>query len=385
MLTVSLFAGMSVGGTITGSRLWNNPLRGLGFGIIHGVITIAAQILFGMAVSLTYLAGVVIYTAVIATRGVLSPMRETAQPSIPVTQAGQVPRPKIWSKHDLIKIADGTLEAISQGGYVNSQGERQVLQSGNTLSENSQYYNIITRAITEAKYTELKVSVVNQDCLQAAQEQVLQGDRVAVVMFGSPIEPGGGFTEGIGAQEEELCYRSEIAGCLVNQIERFTTGKEHFYPLANRSDGLLDRLIHTPDVTVFRGTRSEDYAFLDSPFKVGMLIIAASVRPPLKGLGTDLIEYENEEDEANMRALIISQLFVAYEKGYDTVILGAFGCGAFKHPPQAVAKLYDEVIQTYFQGAFKKIIFAIVEDSSSRNPHNPIGNVRPFQEVFGSD
>eukprot|EP01114_Cavostelium_apophysatum_P017248 TRINITY_DN5078_c0_g1_i3.p2 TRINITY_DN5078_c0_g1~~TRINITY_DN5078_c0_g1_i3.p2 ORF type:complete len:216 (-),score=48.65 TRINITY_DN5078_c0_g1_i3:157-804(-) len=47
-----------------------------------------------------------------------------------------------------------------------------------------------------------------------------------------------------------------------------------------------------------------------------------------------------------------------------------------------MAKLFQEVIQSQFEGAFKNITFAIIDDDKSRRAHNPRGNYQPFKGVF---
>jgi uncharacterized protein (TIGR02452 family) len=51
-------------------------------------------------------------------------------------------------------------------------------------------------------------------------------------------------------------------------------------------------------------------------------------------------------------------LDVAVSKGDDTVILGAFGCGAFRNNPKVVAQSARNVIGDYLY-AFKNIEFAV--------------------------
>lgn len=77
-------------------------------------------------------------------------------------------------------------------------------------------------------------------------------------------------------------------------------------------------------------------------------------------------------------------LKVSYDQGYDTVILGAFGCGAFWNPPELIAKFYKKIISEHFQDAFKKIVFAILEDGMQES-HNPKGNVKLFQQCFNEE
>ena len=77
-------------------------------------------------------------------------------------------------------------------------------------------------------------------------------------------------------------------------------------------------------------------------------------------------------------SLIRAILRIAYNNGQHRLVLGAFGCGAFANPPKHMAQLFKQVFEEpEFQGLFKDIHFAIIED------HNSHGlNYNAFQEVF---
>lgn len=49
------------------------------------------------------------------------------------------------------------------------------------------------------------------------------------------------------------------------------------------------------------------------------------------------------------------------------------------NPPKHVAEIFREAIKE-FDGCYKHITFAIIEDHNSRKLHNPEGNVKPFKE-----
>ena len=38
---------------------------------------------------------------------------------------------------------------------------------------------------------------------------------------------------------------------------------------------------------------------------------------------------------------------MAIEHGKDSVVAGAFGCGAFRNPPEIVARVFNDVMQDY--------------------------------------
>ena len=56
----------------------------------------------------------------------------------------------------------------------------------------------------------------------------------------------------------------------------------------------------------------------------------------------------------------------------DVLILGAFGCGAFRNSPEVVARAYYEVVQEY-RYDFKAIEFAVY-CSKRDQKKNPTGN-----------
>ena len=65
--------------------------------------------------------------------------------------------------------------------------------------------------------------------------------------------------------------------------------------------------------------------------------------------------------------------------GHDSIVLGAFGCGAFHNPPKHITRLFHEVIdEKEFQNKYKLIAFAILEDHNSPKG----GNLQPFIEEF---
>ena len=54
-------------------------------------------------------------------------------------------------------------------------------------------------------------------------------------------------------------------------------------------------------------------------------------------------------------------LTVAASMKADTLVLGAFGCGAFKNNPKVVAKAYKTALEV-FPNVFERITFAVYCD-----------------------
>jgi uncharacterized protein (TIGR02452 family) len=96
-----------------------------------------------------------------------------------------------------------------------------------------------------------------------------------------------------------------------------------------------------------------------------MISVAAVFRPPLSFFGND---FERVEDKENMRERIKTLFRVLVWSGKRSLVLSALGCGAFRNPPEAVAKLFKEVLQEdEFCGKFHGIWFAILDRKGSKN------------------
>ena len=289
-----------------------------------------------------------------------------------------------WSTDDLKALAKETMSLCAQRFYTAPTGERITLQPGEALHQCSRPYltqtSISALHEIQPRHEHTELIVEEKDSLEAAQTQVQKGRKVVVVNFAGPETPGGGFVdEGIGSQEEDICYRSDLGGLMAYEFEKLFSNlgqddNPSLFPL-------YDRLLFTPDVTVFRRSRLHAYSLMQAPFRVGILSSAPLRNPPLTTSPENTKVYRNSSDQEEMENRITNQLYAAYHAGYDTIILGAFGCGAFSNPPEVVARLYHKVINEHFQRVFKTIVFAILDDPMRRS-HNPSGNLQPFRVVF---
>lgn len=72
-------------------------------------------------------------------------------------------------------------------------------------------------------------------------------------------------------------------------------------------------------------------------------------------------------------------LNAAVQEDVRILILGAFGCGAFRNSPKMVARLFKEVLNDKeFSGVFSHVLFPILEVGASvRN-----GNLATFRHTF---
>ena len=72
----------------------------------------------------------------------------------------------------------------------------------------------------------------------------------------------------------------------------------------------------------------------------------------------------------------------AIDNDIRVLILGAFGCGAFKNPPEIVAQAFrDVLLEEHYDTCFTDIVFAI-KSSNGNDPFKPCPNLMAFQLAF---
>ena len=186
-----------------------------------------------------------------------------------------------------------------------------------------------------------KVSVLNKDTLEAAEELVKKGYKPLVLNMASNICPGGGVAKGAKAQEEDLFRRTDYYRHL----------SAYYYPL-HPTDAIL-----SPDVTVIKNI---EYKNQKPYFKIDCLAVAGLRNPKL------IRNKFKPEDEQLLRHKIRQIYQIADQHNYESLVLGALGCGAFNNPPQEVAQIFKEELENY-KYCFKEIVFAVL---CTRDLHN---------------
>ena len=73
---------------------------------------------------------------------------------------------------------------------------------------------------------------------------------------------------------------------------------------------------------------------------------------------------------------ILKVLAVAERHGHESIVLGAWGGGAFGNNTWDIAQLFQKALGENFKGAYCRVIFAIMDWSSERK------FIGPFQRVF---
>lgn len=199
------------------------------------------------------------------------------------------------------------------------------------------------------------------------------GYETCVLNFASATNPGGGVAWGSTAQEECLCRCSTLYANLIVK-----ENWERFYAPHRQQHNQLynDDCIYTPDVLVFKSdTRFPQMMDQEDWLQVNVITCAAPNLRPDKD-GTERVKVTNTELKELHKKRMRRILTIAASRQNDVVILGAYGCGAFKNPPEVVAEAMKEVVQEFLHH-FKVIEFAVY--CSPRDEQNYLA----FKKVLG--
>ena len=213
-----------------------------------------------------------------------------------------------------------------------------------------------------------RVEVSKRRTLEAAGRY--RGMKTIVLNFASAVNPGGGVRKGSNAQEESICRISTLYPSLKDDYMWRNFYLPHRYSQDRRNN---DDIIYTPDVVVFRS--DDDYmTLLDERewYRVNVITAAApDLREPRLGdsdYGRPYIKLSENELLSLHKKRIRRILSVAAGEGNEVLILGAFGCGAFRNPPYIVAEAIADVIGEY-RNRFR-VIEAAVFTAEGRSEYN---------------
>ena len=215
-----------------------------------------------------------------------------------------------------------------------------------------------------SKVFDTEITVTGNRSYQAAMllKEAEPDSKIAVMNFANAFHAGGGVTKGSGAQEECLCRTSTLYPLLYRRTLRDTYYKHHHtLNTAKASDALIYTegvIIYKTDEDLPKRMDKKDWVSVD------VLTIAApdlrtkyNIHAALVGSGS----YMNDAELFGYHVKrAIHMLTCAAAKGADTLVLGAFGCGAFQNNPEVVARAY-KVALAEFPKVFKRIDFNIFQ------------------------
>lgn len=257
-----------------------------------------------------------------------------------------------------------TLDILHAGRYTSAGGRVvPVADLVRRAAEGTESYPPDRRlADTKAGDFQTVIGVANETTLAAARRLAGEGRRVAALNFASARHPGGGFLSGARAQEESLARSSGLYACL--------NGNSMYAFHQARKDALYtDYALYSPDAPVFR---DDEDSLLDEPYPVSFI---TSPAPNAKVVLERDPSRRREVRDATWRR-ILKVLAIAAGHGHDTLVLGAWGCGAFGGDSREVAGLFKEALTHNFRGAFERVAFAVTDWSPERR------FIGPFEAAF---
>ena len=228
------------------------------------------------------------------------------------------------------------------------------------------------------KYNEpAKLVVSKKRSFEAAAQY--KDMKTCVHNFASASNPGGGVVNGASAQEEALCRISTLYFCLTD----YRCMQGFYYPHRNAHDPIHnDDCIYTPDVIVFKTDTANPLAMNENDwYKVDVITCAA---PNLReqpsnryntGDGDVRVFVDNERLYEIHYKKMLRILDIVKAKGAEAVILGAFGCGAFRNDPEVVAKAMKAAIEE------RKYDFRLIELAIYCTPADE-RNFNTFSRLF---
>jgi len=241
-------------------------------------------------------------------------------------------------------------------------------------------------------YDVTETGCINADCMDVAEHLIAKGYNPAILNLASAKRPCGGWDVGMGAQEESLCFSSNLSQSLYqygdpkykNVRDSGVPIKEIGYPHDMNYGG-----IYSPGVTFFRNNISKYYTLREKSFKCDVITVAAlCFNGKSHYAGIDELSYQAEdgsftpEGKEIMLNKIRTIFRMGVEHGKDALVLGAFGCGAYALLPSAVAPLFRTVMEEpEFKNKFKLLVFAVLE--RPRRPQEIDGHFAPFYREFG--
>lgn len=193
---------------------------------------------------------------------------------------------------------------------------------------------------------------------------------VCALNFANGQTPGGGYKSGATAQEEDLCRQ-----CPNLYTTLYNAAKDGLYPFgpstckaASHPEKYSDVLV-TAGVAIARGNMEEGYPLLLGKEAVVSMVAAAAPN----------IRFANEVSDPRLIYNTVQSIFKApriTDPQVNTLILGAWGCGAFGGNPKQIAELFVRALISDNLGhLYKEIHFAIPKLTTEDKNHEVFSQV----------
>lgn len=210
--------------------------------------------------------------------------------------------------------------------------------------------------LPEKEYSKINSTfeITKETTTQAARRLIGLGKEIVILNFASGKNPGGGFLSGALAQEEDLCRDSLLYACLKSKPQFYNDNvicDNHYY-----THGIL----YSPRVPFIK----DEYGKLTINKFFPSVITAPA--PCVRNM-------ENPDPKLLFNTLLhraTKILKVAAEHGHKTIVLGAWGSGAYGNDATMVAKMFHQALEVI--PVFEHVCFAIYEKDVEK----------PFLDIF---
>jgi uncharacterized protein (TIGR02452 family) len=189
------------------------------------------------------------------------------------------------------------------------------------------------------KYAKSNVSFHNMDAIDLS----FTFPNSVILNLSDDIYPGGSVDLGSGAQEESLFRRTNYHKTLL----------ECYYPL-KKADA-----VYSSHVSLFKESEANNWAKMPYVRYVNFIACPGLKYPQTEKKNHKRLTLKNINLLKKKIATVI-QIAVQYK--YNTIILGAMGCGAWHNPAEHVAEIFKEVLDEN-DGCIENYAFAILSTS----------------------
>lgn len=174
-----------------------------------------------------------------------------------------------------------------------------------------------------------------------------QTSGVCMLNFASATHPGGGVERGASTQEENMCRCTTLYPVISNKKFYNNFYRKH----KGGTSAYTETCIYTPGILIIKDENAYDCKPFYDFWEVDVVTCAA---PNLRSF------YMTNSEQLEAHIKRANNIMEATAKnGNDILIVGAFGCGAFRNNPEVVATAWKTAIQANFDKVFSQIIFAI--------------------------
>ncbi|CAE7945335.1 unnamed protein product [Symbiodinium necroappetens] len=197
--------------------------------------------------------------------------------------------------------------------------------------------------------------------------------KVVGLNFANGQSVGGGYKNGAYAQEEDLCRRMPTL-----YTSLYNAKREGHYPFgpatcSSASPARYSDVLWTPKVCIARAGEERGFELLPKDQQANVSLVAAAA-PNIK-FADPPERYDKDLMLNTVKAVLLAPLNKQPET--TTIVLGAWGCGAFGCDPYDIAELFVKALVEHRLGRlYREVHFAIPQfDVTDQNP-------TVFREIF---